>query len=200
MKKVLFLPGAGGSAAFWHPVGTELGIERTAIFFSWPGLGAEPPDDHVRGIDDLVAMVIAELDQPCDLVAQSLGGLVAIKAALAVPDKVRRLVLTVTSGGVPVADLGGSNWRADYQRAYPDAASWIMDVQEDLSCDIGRIAAPTLLLWGDADPISPPAVGERLSSLLPNAKFHIVHGGDHDLAQLHAPEVARLIADHLELP
>lgn len=171
MTKVLFLPGAGGSAAFWHPVATKLGIERTAIFFSWPGLGAEPPDDSVRGIDDLVAMVIAELDQPCDLVAQSLGGLVAIKAALACPDKVRRLVLTVTSGGVPVSDLGGSNWRADYQRAYPDAAAWIMDVQEDL--------------------------GERLLSLLPNAQLHIVHGGDHDLAQLHSTEVARLIADHL---
>ena len=197
MTKVLFLPGAGGSAAFWHPVATKLGIERTAIFFSWPGLGAEPPDDSVRGIDDLVAMVIAELDQPCDLVAQSLGGLVAIKAALSCPDKVRRLVLSVTSGGVPVSDLGGSNWRADYQRAYPDVAAWIMDVQEDLSGDIGRIASPTLLLWGDADPISPPAVGERLLSLLPNAQLHIVHGGDHDLAQLHSTEVARLIADHL---
>lgn len=197
MKKVLFLPGAGGSATFWHPVATELGIESAAIFFSWPGLGAEPHDDRVRGIDDLVAMVIAELDQPCDLVAQSLGGLVAIKVALAFPDKVRRLVLTVTSGGVPVSDLGGSNWRADYQRAYPDAAAWIMDVQEDLSGDIGRIASPTLLLWGDADPISPPAVGERLLSLLPNAQLHIVPGGDHDLAQLHSTEVARLIADHL---
>jgi alpha-beta hydrolase superfamily lysophospholipase len=38
-------------------------------------------------------------------VAQSMGGLIAIKAALAVPEKIHRLVLAVTSAGVPVAGL-----------------------------------------------------------------------------------------------
>ena len=58
----LFLPGAGGSAGFWKPLAERLpgGAERR--FFAWPGLGDEPPDPAVRGIDDLVAMVTDALD------------------------------------------------------------------------------------------------------------------------------------------
>ena len=175
----------------------RLGSGRPAHFFAWPGLGNEPADPDVGGIDDLVALVLAELDQPADLIAQSMGGLVAIKAALAAPGKVRRLVLAATSAGVPVADLGGADWRADYRRSFPNAAAWITEPQPDLSAELGRIAAPTLLLWGDADPVSPPAVGRRLQALLPDARLHIVAGGDHDLAVTHAAEVAPLIAAHL---
>ena len=197
MPRMLFLPGAGASAAFWRPVAECLEPGRRMRFFSWPGLGNEPSDPNVRGIGDLVAMVLAELDGPADLIAQSMGGLVAVRVALQVPGKVRRLVLAATSAGVPMAGLGGSDWRADYRRAYPAAASWITEPQEDLSARLGAIAAPTLLLWGDADPISPPAVGRRLLALLPRATLHIVQGGDHDLAETHAAEVAPLIAAHL---
>jgi pimeloyl-ACP methyl ester carboxylesterase len=197
MPDLLFLPGAGGSPGFWRPVAQHLGLDRPMHFFSWPGLGDEPPDPAIRGLDDLVAMVCARLDGPADLVAQSMGGLVAVRVALAAGGKVRRLVLAATSGGVPVADLGGADWRPAYRQKFPQAASWIGDVRQDLSAQIGRLEAPTLLLWGDADAISPPAVGERLLALLPHATLHIVHGGDHDLARTHADKVARLIAGHL---
>ena len=197
MAKLLFLPGAGASAAFWRPVSARLGLNRRTHFFAWPGLGNEAHDPNVRGIDDLVAMVVAELDEPADLIAQSMGGFVAVRAALNVPDKVRRLVLTATSAGLPVAELGGSDWRTDYRRDYPQAASWITALREDLSPRLGAIDAPTLLLWGDADPISPPAVGRRLLSLLPRATLHIIEGADHDLAQTHVAAVAARIAAHL---
>jgi pimeloyl-ACP methyl ester carboxylesterase len=165
-------------------------------FFAWPGLGNEPATPDVNGIDDLVAMVLDHMDEPVNIVAQSMGGLVAVKAALVAPEKLSRLVLAVTSAGVPVADLGGSNWQSDYYRAYPHAAQWIGEASEDLSDQIMSIEAPTLLLWGDSDPISPVAVGERLLSLLPNANLHVVRGGDHDLAQTHTPAVANLIKRH----
>ena len=197
MTKLLFLPGAGGSAGFWRPVAERLGLEREMRFFSWPGLGGEPHDPDVGGIDDLVAMVLAEVDEQVDVVAQSMGGLVAVRAALSAAGKVRRLVLVATSGGVPVAELGASDWRAEYREAYPRAAAWITDVSEDMSHRLGSIDVPTLLLWGDADPISPVAVGQRLLGLLPNAALHTIEGGNHDLAQTHADEVAPLIAGHL---
>ena len=149
----------------------------------------------MNGIDDLVAMVLDHMDEPVDIVAQSMGGLVAVKAALVAPEKLSRLVLAVTSAGVPVADLGGSNWRSDYYRAYPHAAQWIGEASEDLSDQIMSIEAPTLLLWGDSDPLSPVAVENDLS-LLPNANLHVVRGGDHDLAQTHTPAVANLIKRH----
>ncbi len=192
---VLFLPGAGGSAAFWRPVAARLGLD--GIFLSWPGLGHEPHEPAVRSIADLVSQVLARMDAPVHLVAQSMGGLVAVKAALAAPDRVRRLVLVATSAGVPMADLGGADWRPDYRRAYPRAAEWIAGHEEDLSAELPKIIAPTLLIWGDADPISPPAVGERLAALLPNARLRLVRGGDHDLARNQAPQVAELVSAHL---
>ena len=194
MTKTLFLPGAGASASFWQPIADLAGLY--GAFFAWPGLGNEPATPDVNGIDDLVAMVLDHMDEPVNIVAQSMGGLVAVKAALVAPEKLSRLVLAVTSTGVPVAELGGSNWQSDYYRAYPHAAQWIGEASEDLSDQIMSIEAPTLLLWGDSDPISPVAVGERLLSLLPNANLHVGRGGDHDLAQPHTPAVANLIKRH----
>lgn len=197
MTKTLFLPGAVGSASFWRPVADRLGL--TGEFLAWPGLGNEPAQPGIDGIDDLVSLVLDRMAGPVDIVAQSMGGLVAMKVALAAPDRVRRLVLTATSGGVPVADLGGSDWRAEYFQAFPNAAPWIAEPADDLSAQIGAIRTPTLLLWGDSDPISPVAVGERLRLLLPDAGLEIIPGADHDLAQTHAERAAALIGRHLAL-
>ncbi|WP_129794258.1 alpha/beta fold hydrolase [Sphingosinicella sp. CPCC 101087] len=197
MGKLLFLPGAGASADFWKPVAERLPGGDPAHFFAWPGLGDEPAQPQISGIDDLVAMVVEQMDRPCDLVAQSMGALVAILAALTAPAQLRSLVLCATSGGVPVDDLGGTDWRADYRREFPGAAPWITEIKMDLSDQIGAITAPALVLVGDRDPISPPAVGERLSRLLPHARLQRIRGGGHDLARTHADQVATLIAEHL---
>lgn len=193
--ETLFLPGAGGSASFWRPVADRMGIEGT--FFSWPGLGHEAPDPDIGDFDDLVAMVVGQINSPVDIVAQSMGGVVAIQAALARPQYIRRLVLAVTSGGLPLAELGAADWRGDYFRLFPDAAQWIGAAGPDLSAEIRTINAPTLLLWGDSDPISPVAVGERLCKLLPDADLNVLPGAGHDLALTHVPEVADLISAHL---
>jgi pimeloyl-ACP methyl ester carboxylesterase len=195
MSKVLFLPGASGSASFWKPIADRAGVE--GVFFAWPGLGDEPALPDINGIDDLVALVADEITGPVDIVAQSMGGLIAIKLALAFPGMIKRLVLAVTSGGVPVADLGGSDWRPDYFAAYPRAAKWIADPVGDLSRQIPSIEAPSLLLWGDADPISPVAVGKRLSAILPNARLCVFPGADHDLVRTHMDAVAAEIKRHL---
>jgi pimeloyl-ACP methyl ester carboxylesterase len=196
MPKTLFLPGASGSASFWKPVATHAGLE--GIFFSWPGLGHEPADPDVNSIDDLVTLAAREITGPVNIVAQSMGGLIAIRLALTYPELVKRLVLAVTSGGLPVADLGGADWRGDYFTAFPRAARWIADSVPDLSNQIPLVEAPTLLLWGDADPISPVMVGERLLFLLPNAWLRVFPGAGHDLAQTHAPAVAAEMERYLE--
>lgn len=167
------------------------------VFLAWPGLGDEPARPEVNGFDDLTALVLDRMTEPVNIVAQSMGGLVAIKVALAAPRMVNRLVLAVTSGGVPVADLGGADWRADYGAAYPRAAAWVSAPTEDLSERIPSIETPTLLLWGDRDPISPVSVGERLRRLLPNARLCVVAGADHDLARTHAEEIAPKIERHV---
>jgi len=120
-----------------------------------------------------------------------------VRLALACPHLVRRLVLTVTSGGVDMTALGASDWRPDYRRTFPNAAAWILERTTASPLPVERVAAPTLLLWGDADPISPRAVGEHLAQRLPDARLHVVRGGDHDLARTRADEIAPLIERHL---
>jgi pimeloyl-ACP methyl ester carboxylesterase len=56
---------------------------------------------------------------------------------------------------------------------------------------------PTLLLWGDADPISPVQVGQRLAGLLPQSALYVLPGADHALGSTHAHLVAPLIDRHL---
>ncbi len=198
MRKVLFLPGSGASPDFWKPVGSRLPAEWSKHYFGWPGLGRQPHDPAVKGMDDLIAMVVARMDGPVDLVAQSMGGVIAARIALAHPRLVRRLVLTVTSSGVDMASFGASDWRIEYRKSFPDAAEWIYEPRAAAPLPVERIAAPTLLIWGDSDAISPLAVGKHLEARLPNARLHVLKGGDHDLASARPDEVAPLIARHLD--
>jgi pimeloyl-ACP methyl ester carboxylesterase len=196
-RKLLFLPGASGSGAFWLPVAERLSDQWRKTLLSWPGAGDEPHDPRVRGFDDLVEFAALELKDQSDLIAQSMGGIVAIGLALRYPEKVRRLVLVATSGGIDVTRLGAADWRSEYRTEYPRAAPWVWQEQPDYGGAITKVTVPTLLVWGDADPISPVSVGERLAELLPRSFLHVLPGGTHSLAREHPDEVARLIIEHL---
>ncbi|MBS1157066.1 MAG: alpha/beta hydrolase [Proteobacteria bacterium] len=195
--KLLFLPGASGNTSFWTPVSVLLTHPARKVFLGWPGFGPTPQNPNVKGIKDLVKIAVAEIDQPTALIAQSMGGVVAILAALEKPDLVTHLILTVTSGGMNVASFKAKDWRPRFQQANPTYPEWFATYHEDLTPELYKITIPSLLLWGDADPISPVGIGEKLASLLPNASFHVFPGGDHDLANKLAKDLAPLIDNHL---
>jgi len=87
----------------------------------------------VTGIADLVARVVREITGPVDLLAQSMGGVIAVRAALEKPDLVRHLVLSVTSGGIDMASLGAQDWRPTFRARNPELPDWFVDEREDLS-------------------------------------------------------------------
>src|SRR5262245_53802296 len=195
-RRVLFLPWASGDGRFWRPVADRLpSAEKTLL--DWPGLGDVPPQPEIRGFDDLAALALGHMDQEVDLVSQSMGGVVAVLAALARPEAVGRLVLTATSGGVRLPDAGLHDWRQEYRREFPRAAPWATEYRVDLTDRIPSIRCPTLLLWSDADPISPLAVGEDLARRLPDARLVVVRDAGHMFARDRAAEVAPHIARHL---
>uniref|UniRef100_UPI0039062681 alpha/beta fold hydrolase n=1 Tax=Pseudomonas protegens TaxID=380021 RepID=UPI0039062681 len=167
------------------------------VHLGWPGFGDTPARADVQGMDDLVDLVLQRIDQPSALVAQSMGGIIAVRAALARPALITHLVLSVTSGGVDMGELGATDWRGDYAAAYPQLPRWFVDDHSDLGPRLGQLRMPVLLLWGDCDPISPVAVGQRLAALLPNACLRIVPGAGHDLGLSHAALVAPWLDRHL---
>jgi poly(3-hydroxyoctanoate) depolymerase len=192
-EKLLFLPGASGNLEFWRPVAELLTVAGERRHFGWPGFGPTPPDPAVQGFHDLVRMVLEEIDRPAALIAQSMGGVIALRCAIEKPELVTHLVLSVTSGGMNLTDLGALDWRTPFQAANPAFPDWFAKQREDLTEEIPKIRIPALLLWGDDDPISPPQVGERLATLLPEAELHVFRGGTHDLGHDLTHRVAPLI-------
>jgi poly(3-hydroxyoctanoate) depolymerase len=193
-EQLIFLPGASGNRAFWQPLAERLSAPAERHILGYPGFGGEPPDPAVASIDDIVRRVVARLDRPTALIAQSMGGVIAVRAALEKPQFVTHLVLSVTSGGIDTAALGAQDWRAGGTSAFP---GWFVSFRGDLSHELAQLTQPTLLLWGDNDPLSPVAVGERLNTLFVNSTLHVVRGGEHDLASVHAQALAPLVDAHL---
>lgn len=195
---IAYFPGAAGRAAFWEPVARRVGGD--ALLLGWPGFGDEPEDPAVRSLQDLTAWAERRLTGPCDIVAQSMGGVVALQLALRRPELVRRLVLVATSGGVDVTRLGGADWRPEYTRNLTHVPRWFVDDRTDVTDRLAELHAPTLLIFGDADPISPIAVGQFLEQRIPDAQLVVIPGGTHALAVEWPEEIAPLVTRHLREP
>ncbi|MFT3914704.1 MAG: alpha/beta fold hydrolase [Anaeromyxobacteraceae bacterium] len=194
MTPIVFLPGAAGRPGFWRPVAEHLADLGPTHLLGYPGFAGLPPNPALASLDDLYRWVVARLPAgPFDVVAQSMGGVLAARLALDEPGRVRRLVLAATSGGLDVASLGAADWRPDYRAALPDVPPWFLVDRTDLSARLPTLRAPTLLLWSDADPVSPLAVGEKLRATLPHARLEVIRGGDHGFGEARADEVAALV-------
>jgi pimeloyl-ACP methyl ester carboxylesterase len=120
---------------------------RQATLLGWPGLGDQPSAPDVNGWDDLFRIVEAQIDGRVALVAQSMGGALAIRAALAYPQSVSHLVLTATSGGIDLSSFGTQDWREEYRRSYPGAPAWVYERPAWPEADLRTVAIPTLLIW-----------------------------------------------------
>jgi pimeloyl-ACP methyl ester carboxylesterase len=188
--QVVYLPGIRGEAAFWEPVATRVAAVAPSDVLRYPWASGSGPIGDAASFDELAGAVAARIDRPTALVAQSLGGIVAVRAAAQRVELVTHLVLVATSGGVRTDDLGVVDWKSPFFEAYPHVPRWV-GAPLDFASQLSQLTMPTLLLWGDADPISPLAIGERLLSLLPSARLEVMAGGEHDLA------VAAAIAAHL---
>ena len=163
------------------------------------GFGDVPADSSICSLDDLFYWVVKGLPPLAShIIAQSMGGVLAVRLALDQPDRVASLVLVATSGGVDVARLGAADWRPEYVASLPRLPKWFVDDQTDFTERLAEIHAPTLLLWSDADPVSPLSIARFLAERIPRARLAIVRDGTHAFAQERADEVASLIRSHLE--
>ena len=86
-------------------------------------------------------------------------------ADLGEPERVRRLVLTVTSGGVDMTGLGAADWRSDYRWAFPGAASWITDRTASAPVPATRRSRPSSA--SATSSAGPPASTSSRSSMRP---------------------------------
>lgn len=132
------------------------------------------------------------------LVGHSMGGYVSVRLAASQPETVSRLVLVAPAGVpagrsmlghlVPLLLVARYATPAfvpvlvrDALRMGPKtlwrAASDLL--AEDVREDARKIQAPTLLVWGENDPLIPPAVGDLLRWDIPDSQLLLLRGAAH---------------------
>ena len=192
-ERMLFLPGATGAALFWQPVIDRLILLADPVAIDYPGFGDNLPDPQLASLEDLTGRIEAHIDRPVDIVAQSMGGVIAMKLALRKRLLVRHIVLTAPSGGVPMDDFNATEWRDDYRAESPNNPPWFTDDHADLSMELSNLSTPCLLIFGTRDAVAPLTLGEYLLRLLPNARLATVDTSNHSFAQDMPDQVAPLI-------
>ena len=74
---------------------------------------------------------------------------------------------------------------------------FVRDTAATQPIDLGAISAPTLVVVPLVDRIVPPAMGEEIAALIPNARYEAMPGIGHAV-QFEAPDrVAQLMRDFL---
>jgi pimeloyl-ACP methyl ester carboxylesterase len=214
-----------GSLASWYfTAGPELAREHRVRMYDLRGhgLSARPASgyDTTTLAGDLAALT-DDLPQ-FDLVGHSWGGLVALRFAMAHPDRVRRLaIVEAPMPPSPAGDdlMGGDVSPENLLAALPDSlrtavasgkrqaarfvatvvalvrdTSLIADVRGEPTPDATSLRVPTLLAYGDRSSCLPG--GRELAAQIPGAQLHVLAGG-HYLHLDARAELARLLGDFL---
>jgi pimeloyl-ACP methyl ester carboxylesterase len=174
-----FIPGAAGQGRFWSPVAERLQPTWRTCVVDLPGLGPVPARPDVSSYHDLVDFVAIGITSPTVLVAQSMGGYVALQLALRYPHRISHLVLAAVTGGVDMSLHRAADWRAEYAASHPQAQPWARDQVPDLTDQLHTITVPVLLLWPTRDPLTPLSVASAMASRLADVSLVTFDSDDH---------------------
>lgn len=199
---VVLVHGLSGSSHWWVRNLAPLAKRYTVYLVDLPGFGTLHHLRHkfvlARAAHWLREWMRAAGLACAHLVGHSMGGLIAARLAATYPDTVRRLVLAAPAGipttktlfgeVVPLVRAVGATTPAflpilayDALRAGPLTllrASQML-LREDVRDDLGRIAAPALLIWGSRDTLVPPSLGPIMRDHIPDARLRIIPDAGH---------------------
>lgn len=222
-RAALLLHGWGCSAQMMASVASLLETQMRVAAPDFPGHGRQgralpPPEPWgVPEYMEMTAEIIRRLSlAPCDIVAHSFGGRVAILLAAKHPELVGRMILTGAAGIRPpktgkatarqqlykglrgavnlaekthlfgsLPDRGrealvqrfGSS---DYRALTPEMRQTFNRVISlDLTDQLEKIQAPTLLYWGAQDTETPLWMGKLMEEKIPDAGLVVEEGAGH---------------------
>lgn len=202
---VVLLHGLGGSHRWWRYTLPALATRFSVHVPELVGFGrtaAARPQPTIEEMADVVLAWIGESGLASTaLVGHSMGGQIAIHLVARDENPVTRLAL-VAPAGVPrrraVSELARllaevvppRRWgtpaflptiAADVVRTGPRvvlaAARRLLD--DDVRPLLPTIRIPTLLLWGDLDPLVPLAQGREMLAAIPDARLVVLEGAAH---------------------
>ena len=224
---VLFVHGGLGDARLWEPQAKALSHRFRCVRYDLRHWGrSESPGVAFSSLDDLFGVLDALEIESAALVGLSLGGGLALDAALARPERVWALA-HVAAGvtGMPVslytdeqeaaydsagldekmaidfamwAPLGVDDTLRDMWRVTPDARG-VPDGAEPLPrppAELERVAVPTLVIVAEHDPPEQQRIGETAARRIPGARLARVDS-DHYLTLREPEQVGELLLEFL---
>ena len=217
---LVIVHGYNGSCDYWYPQ-TVLGLaeRRHVIAVDLPGngLSGKLSAHNMETLSGFIVRFIETLGfEQADLMGHSMGGLLAIAAATARPDRVRSLVLVDSAGLpdlvrhlwlVPVVALADSSMRQ--WRFYPTFIKIGMRARTKREClemvskvsireALSRLELPVFVLWGEKDRVVPVEHGYYMAKHIAGAKLAVVEGVGHMPFYEKPAECNRLIIDFIE--
>lgn len=157
------------------------------------------------------------------LLGHSFGGQIAIRLSALRPERVAKLVL-IDSSGVRdhslkavlkrklfwvLAKVGSVffkfSWartllyklarERDYNNAPPLLKRTMsMILEDEVLEDLPKIQAPTQIVWGQGDQVTPIWMGQKMHKLIPDSSLEIVSGARHSPQYTHIEQVASTVA------
>ncbi|MGA7614174.1 MAG: alpha/beta fold hydrolase [Thermoanaerobaculia bacterium] len=221
---VVLIHGLAGSSGWWRHNVPALAKQHLVVAIDLVGFGRSggwrrgsaslplPFDDTVRMLARWIEISFAG---PVHLVGHSMGGQVSIHLAALRPDLVRSLSLLASTGIPfevdPIRHLASVSFprrnvlsflpvlARDFFRAGPASVviAWGRLVTNDARDALRRIRAPSLLLWGEADPLVPLRYGEEMLRHLPTADLVVVPDSGHVVMWDNPEEVNRILLEFL---
>lgn len=219
-RALLFLHGAGGTHHSWRDQWAGLKGTARLVIPDLPGHGGSlgSPLETIREYADwLREFVRATGLRRFVLAGHSMGGAIALQAALDRIEGLEALVLMATGAKLKVSPTITGSIAGRFREFAPELADWMMaeesalylreDVTKDLlstrpetflhdfrACDgfdvrdrLSGIRLPTLVVCGDADRLTPLRYAEFLALHIPGAVLKILPGAGHMVA-LEKPE------------
>ena len=195
MTRVIYLHGFASSSASGKARYLGERLRALGVDFQAPDLNL--PDFSTLTVTRMLAQVgdvIAAHDEPVALLGSSLGGFVAVQAALQPPARVKRLVLLAPAldfGGNRMRQLGGVGLEAWKTSNRLDVFHYgygrVLPVRYELYEDARRydaihaaITQPVQVFQGRHDDAVDPAAVERWCRARPNVELHLLDD-DHQL-------------------
>ena len=204
---LVLIHGMGANLHTWDAFVARVSATHATVAMDLLGHGESPvPEDEslytrdatLDDIDD----VLATLDGPAVLVGHSLGGYLSLAHAATRQGAVQAIVVLNTGPGFRDAEKR-EGWNAMSRR---NAARFGVPVQAanlNLQHDsvvmdrLAEMATPTLFLAGTLDRPDYTNSGQYLARKMPHCTFQAIEGGEHNMHETHAAEVADAIDSFL---
>lgn len=203
-EPVILVHGLSGSTRWWMENVEALARLYRVYLVDLPGFGAMRRSPLRQGVHATIDWLIRWMETvrlgPAHLVGHSMGGQICLRIAAERPDLVNRLVLVAPAiwfvRGSLLARL--SPFMEETRRMSPRfMATLSYDalragpvtllrsardlLREEVARDLTAIQAPTLLIWGEHDPIVPVSTGYELRRLIPHARLLVLKDASHVL-------------------